>query len=91
MTKAALFGRFVETRGRHETVGPIDQFFAVPRRTRAQLVEIARRLDQRVFLLVLLLEQRIEQPLAHAERGEHHLPGLADAEHVFEHQRRVRQ
>ena len=52
---------------------------------------MARRLDQRVLLLLFALEHRIEQSLAHAQRGEHHLPRLADAQDVFEHERRVRQ
>ena len=86
-----LLGGLVKAGRGHEAVGPADQFFAVARRARAQLIEIARRLDQRVLLLVLLLEQRIEQALAHAERGEHHLPRLADAQDVFEHQRRIGQ
>ena len=87
---AFLAGLF-EARRRHEAVGPCDQLFAVARRARAQLVEMARRLDQRVFLFFLFLEQRIEQPFAHAERREHDLPRLADAQDVFEHQRRIRQ
>ena len=89
VAQPALLGGFVEAGGRHETIGPVDQLLAMARRARAQLVEIARRLDQRVLLLVLLLEQRIEQALAHAERREHHLARLADAHHVFEHQRRI--
>ena len=91
MTQAALLAGFVEAGRFHEAVGPLDQLFAVARRARAELIEMPRRLDQRVLLLFLVLEQRIEQALAHAERREHHLARLADAQNIFEHQRRVGQ
>ena len=52
---------------------------------------MTRRFDQRVLLALLMLEQRIEQALAHAERGKHHLPRLADTQDVFKNERRVRQ
>ena len=91
MAQPAFLGGFLEAGGGEETVGPTDQLLAVARRARAQLVEMARRFDQRVFLLVLLLQQRIEQAFADAERREHHLPRLADAQNVFEHQRRIGQ
>src|SRR5208282_3581620 len=89
VTKPAFLARFIEAGGGHETVGPYDQLFAVARRARAQSVETACRFDERILLLVLLFEQRIEQALAHAERGEHHLARLADTQDIFEHQRRV--
>src|SRR5580692_10744334 len=67
VTQPAFLARLIEPRGHHETVGPCDQLLAVARRARAQLVEMARRLDQRVLLLIPALEHRIEQPLAHTE------------------------
>src|SRR5437660_649908 len=63
MAKPALLGAFFKAGSRHETVGPSNQLFAMTRRARAQLVEMPRRFDQRVLLLVLPLEQRIEQAL----------------------------
>ena len=91
VTKPAFLGRFTEAGGGHEAVGPCDQLFAVARRARTQFVEPACRFDQRILLLGLLLEQRIEQALAHAECGEYHLARLADAHDVFQHQRRIGQ
>src|ERR1700730_16141214 len=91
MAEPALLTGFLKAGSRHETVGPSEQLFAMARRARAQLVEMPRRLDQRILLLVLSLEQRIEQALADTERGKYHLPRLADAQNVFEHQRRVGQ
>ena len=91
MAEPALLASFLKAGSRHEAVGPSDQLFAMARRARAQLVEMPRRFDQRVLLLVLPLEQRIEQALADAERGNHHLARLAGAQNVFEHQRRVGQ
>ncbi len=41
--------------------------------------------------LLLLLEQRIEQALAHAEHGDHHLLRLDHAHQIFHHQRGVSQ
>src|SRR5689334_20398460 len=64
MAQAALLGILVETGRRHEPIGPLDQLLAVARRARAQPVQVARRLDQRVLFLVALPEQRIEQALA---------------------------
>ena len=89
MTQAAFVGGLIEARRSHETVGPFDQLFAMARRARAQLIETARGLDECVLLLVLLLEQRIEQPFAHPERGKYHLARSADAQNMFEHQRRI--
>ncbi len=61
------------------------------RRAGTQLIEHARRFDQRILLLVSLFEQRIQKTLAHTKRREHDLARLADTEHVFEHERRVGQ
>ena len=61
------------------------------RRPRAQLIEIARRRNQRILLALARAQARIEQPFAHAERGEHHLRDLGPEQDVFEHQRGIRQ
>src|SRR6516225_9977617 len=51
----ALLGGFFQPRCRHEAVGPRDQYLAMARRARAQLIEVPRRFDQRVFLLLFVL------------------------------------
>src|SRR5437763_8477606 len=91
MAEPALLAGFVKAGGRHEAVGPSNQLFAMARRARAQLIEMPRRFDQRVLLLVLPLKQRIEQALADAKRGKNYLARLADAQNRFEHPRRVGQ
>src|ERR1700691_411567 len=72
VAKPAFFGDLIEPGRRYEPISPFDQLFAVAGRTRPQAVELARRFDQGVLFLVFLLEQRIEQTLAHAERGKYH-------------------
>ena len=92
VAQAAFVARLVEPRRRHETVGPGDQLLAMRGRARAQHVELARGRDQRILLaLACSLEHGIEQALAHAERGDHHVLRLGDAHQVFQHQRRVGQ
>ncbi len=84
-----LLRGLVETRGRHERVGPGDELLAMGGRARAQEVELARRRDQRVLGALLGVEHGIEQPLAHAERGDHDVLRLGDAHQVLEHQRGI--
>ena len=86
-----LLGALVDAGRRHERVGPGDQLLAVLRRARAQQIELVRRGDQRVLLALVGVEQRIEQALAHAERGEHHVARLGPAHDVLQHQRRIGQ
>ena len=89
MAIALLVGGLVEPGGRHEAVGPADEFLAVGGRTRAQQVEVLGGGEERIARALLRVEQRIKQPLAHAERGNHHLPRPRKAHHVLEHERRI--
>src|SRR5271169_6946070 len=50
MAEPALFAGFVEAGRHHEAVGPLHQLLAMLRRARAQLIEMARPLDQRILL-----------------------------------------
>ena len=86
-----LLGILVDAGRRHEGVGPADQLLAVLRRARAQPVQLLGGGEQRVLLALLGVEQRIQQPLAHAERREHHLARLGLAHDVLQHQRGVGQ
>ena len=85
----ALLGGLVEPGGGDEPVGPRDQLLAMGGRARAQQVELGGGGDQRILAPLLLVEQRIEQALAHAERRDHHVLGPRDPHQVLEHQRRI--
>ena len=89
VTIAPLVRGLIEAGARHESVGPSDQLVAVHRRTRAQQIEVLRGRDQRVLGALLRLEQRVEQPFAHAERRDDDLLRLHQAHRVLEHQRRI--
>ena len=66
VTQAALVGALVEAGRGHEAVGPGEQLFAMGGVTRAQDVELVGGGNQRVLAALLRIQQRIEQPLAHA-------------------------
>src|SRR5262249_1343261 len=56
VAEPALFGGFIQAGRSYEAVGPGDQFLAMTRRARAQLVEMAGSLDQRILFFFLVLE-----------------------------------
>src|SRR5499427_4127984 len=57
MPQPALLGGLVESRSGHEPVGPRDQFLAMARRARSQLLEVALPVDQCDVELLFFLEQ----------------------------------
>ena len=58
VAQAPFVGGLLEAGGRHEAVGPTDEFLAVTRRARTQHIEFSRRRDQRVrfFSFALSME-----------------------------------
>ena len=79
MSQPLLLGPFLDAGRSHEPVGPVDQFLAVPWRARAEDIEIVRGDDQRILAPRLLVEQLVEQPFPHAERGDNDPLRPADA------------
>ena len=55
----------------------------------AQKIELAGGREQRILAPLRLVEQRIEQALAHAERRDHHILGPRYPHQVLEHERRI--
>ncbi len=89
MAQPALLGGFVQSGGSDEPIGPVDQLLAMGGRARAQQIELAGGGDQRILAPLVLVEQRIEQALAHPERRDHDILRLGDAHQMLEHERRI--
>ena len=89
MAQPPLLGGLVEPGRGHEAVGPGDQLLAMRGRARAQHVELLRRGDQRILAALVGVEHRIEQALAHAERGDHDVLRARDVDQMLQHQRRI--
>jgi hypothetical protein len=86
---AAFFRCLGDIGGLDEAAGPVEQLLGVLGRPRAQYVEILRGRNQSVPDLLARGELREQQPLAHAEGGDHNCLRLGDADDVLQHQCRI--
>ena len=85
MAQALFLGRLIEMTGRHQGIRPDAELLAMLGRTRPQDVKIACRRQQRIKLLLLLVQTLEQKPFANTRRRHDDVLGLGDADDLFEH------
>src|SRR6187399_2928388 len=73
MSQTAFFMCLVEPGGAHEAIRPDNHLLRMRWGAGAKHVELARCRKKGILLARPLVEHGIEQPLAHAQRRDHHL------------------
>jgi hypothetical protein len=89
VAQAAVFRGLAQLYDPRQPIGPGDQFLGVARGARQQPVQGLGSADEAVLGALLRRQHLVEQAFADPEGREHDRLRLADADDVFEHQRRV--